>query len=56
MEEKSKYQLHMVRETLEELITNGMILKLKGENSKTVYRINKEKSESVKEFLGHKSE
>ncbi len=51
LEQKIKYQTKMVKEALEELVKNGLILERKAENSKTSYRINKEEIERIKEIL-----
>jgi len=56
LEQKIKYQTKMVKEALEELVANGLILERKTENSNTSYRINKEEIERIKEILKESDE
>lgn len=51
LEQKIKRQLTFVQDALEDLVNNGLILERKIENAETVYGINEERVESIKELL-----
>ena len=51
LEQKIKYQTKLVKEALEELVKNGLILERKTENSRTRYQINRQKMEDIQTLL-----
>ena len=51
LERQIKFQTARVKEALFELVAKGLVIELKGSNSKTHYRINKSKYEDIKSFL-----
>ena len=51
LERQIKFQTARVKEALSELAAKGLVIELKGSNSKTHYRINKSKYEDIKSFL-----
>lgn len=51
LDQKIKYQIEIVKETLTELTKNGFLLEHKGGDSQIHYRINKEKYEEIQALL-----
>lgn len=51
LEQKIKRETDRVEEALAELVAKGLVLKRKGENSRTHYRINQSKYKEIQELL-----
>ena len=54
LERKIKYQAERVKDTLDELVATGSILKDQGGDARIRYRLNPDKHEKIRAFLREK--
>ena len=55
LEQQIKRQAANIKKTLTELVARGFILELKGEDSRTYYRINRQKLQEIRALLTQRS-